>query len=90
MSSIAGYWRWMAYGSCARETPRGSRLTWGRLVVAWGVATVLAALVFAGLAAGGLLSGMAVALLWAPAQAAVLVGLVYAAGFPAGSARRTD
>lgn len=61
-------------------------MTWGRLTVSWTLATALVALVFVLLAASGFLGGVAVALLWPPAQVAVIVGLVYAARTP----RRTS
>ena len=79
MSAVLTYGRWVLSGSWARGRPGGSRLTWGRLAASYALTTVLVALVFAGLAAGGFLSSVAVALLWVPAQVAVIVGLAYAA-----------
>ncbi len=82
MSAIKDYGRWVLSCSWARNRPPSLSLTWGGLAVSWAVATVLVASVFALLAAGGFVEAVVVALLSAPAQAAVLVGLVYAARRP--------
>ena len=82
MSSIAAYGRWIAFGSWRRERLPGSSMTWGRLAASWVISTVLVAVVFALLAAGGLLGGVAVALLWPFAQTAVVIGLIYTARSP--------
>ena len=79
MTSILSYGRWILSGSWWLRRPTGSALTWGRLVASWAIITVLVSLMFALLAAGGFLNGVAVALLWPSGQIAVVVGLVYAA-----------
>lgn len=79
MSAVLAYGRWVVGGSWARETPSASRLTRGRLAASWSIVIVLVAAALTSLAAGGFLSGVAVALLWPFAQAAVVVGLAYAA-----------
>ncbi len=86
MNPIVGYGRWVLSGSWARGTPSGSSITWGRLAASYTLTTVLVALVFVGLAAGGFLGAVTVALLCVPAQVAVVAGLAYAARSP----RRID
>lgn len=73
------YGRWLISGSWRSVRPPGSGLTWGQLAASWAIATVLVALVFALLTGAGVISGVAVALLWVFAQAAVIAGLVHAA-----------
>lgn len=75
---VARYTRHLA-SEMSAGTPGGSRLTWRRLAGSWLLVTFVVAALLAALAAGGLLSSVAVALLWIPAQAAILAGLGYAA-----------
>ncbi len=82
MNAVANYVSWVFSGSWARKRPAGSSMTWGRLAASWLLATILVALLFAGLAAGGFLGAVAVALLFPFAQAAIVVGLVYASRVP--------
>lgn len=79
MRNIARYIRYVMSGRWSAGTPGDSRLSWRRLAGAWLATTVLVAVLFAALAALGLLGGVAVALLWPFAQVAVFVGLGYAA-----------
>lgn len=79
MREIARYIRYLVSGTWASGTSGDSRLTWRRLAGAWLLTSVAVAAIFAILAAFGLLGGVAVALLWPFAQAAVLLGLGYAA-----------
>ena len=82
MNSILDFGRWVLSGTWWTRRPENSLTTWGRLAASWVLATVLVALLFAILAAGGFLGGVSVALLWPFGQAAVIVGLVYAARKP--------
>lgn len=85
MTSILSYGRWILAGTWWARRPEGSGLTWGRLMASWFATTFLVAAVFAGLAAGGFVGAVAVALLWVPAQVAVIVGLTYAVRMPRGT-----
>lgn len=79
MRDIARYIRYLASGTWASKAPGDSRLSWRRLAGAWLATNVAVAVLFAVLAGFELLGGVAVALLWPFAQAAVLLGLGYAA-----------
>ena len=85
MNSMMTFGRWIVSGLWYPRRPESSSLTWGRLAVSWVLSTLLVSLLFVLLAAGGFLNGVTVALLWVPAQAAILLGLLYAARRPAGT-----
>lgn len=65
-----------------QQRPPGSSMAWGELLRAYLLTTLLVALVFALLAAVGVVGGVGVALLWTPSQVAIMAGLWWSAREP--------